>query len=583
MGRKPRCPVAPAGREQAYAPPAARSSVADLPRAEPVPWRWGDPQFRYPERGRDRVLRYLARRLGAAPRPREDPTTRPFHPPASRLSEGDLQALSGLMAHGDVHHDDRSRLLASVGASYLDLVRLRKAEATELADAVAEPASVQEVEALVRWADREGIAVVPRSGGTSVVGGLDPIVDGLRAVVVVSLRRLSHPKIVAPDQRVASFEAGILGPQLEAHLRRYGLTLGHFPQSFERSALGGWIAARSYGQASTRYQTPVDRLEGFTIVTPQGTVRWDRSNTPPAEPDPGSIVPGSEGTLGVLVEATLRVERSPETTRWSAALFPAWEVGVEATRRMVAERPVPAVIRLSDGDETDLTLAESGWEAGGSRERLRRLAAAVLGFRGTGLRRASLLIASYEGSYREVDTGRRRFRSLRRELGAVALPEAVGRAWERSRFRTPYLRDDLLEGGWFIETFETFVPWTLVQHVAGDARVAVRSWAGHRGVAAYVGVHLSHPTIEGTSVYFTVIAPQAPGEEEAAWEEFKRATAEAVVAAGGTVSHHHGIGRYHRPWVGRSVPHGWLGGLRTLKARWDPNGIMNPGKTLPEG
>lgn len=457
-----------------------------------------------------------------------------------------------------------------------------RSEAPELADAIAEPASVEEVEALVRWADRERIALVPRSGGTSVVGGLDPLRDGLRAVVTISVRRLSRPGAVQLDPRIAAFETGILGPELEAHLRSYGLTLGHYPQSFEGSALGGWIAARSFGQASTRYQTPADRLERFTIVTPSGTFCWDRSRQSPTGPDPGVIVPGSEGTLGVMVDAAVRVETLPDVTRWCAALFRAWEAGIDGMRRLVVARPLPAVVRLSDGEETDLTLAESGWESGGSYDWLRRLAARGLGFRGSRPREACLLIASYEGTFQEVRLGRRVFRSLRQELGAAPLPAAVGRAWERSRFRVPYLRDELMERGWFVETFETFVAWSVLSQVELAAREAVRAWAAGRGVSAYIGAHLSHPTADGTSLYFTVIAPLEPGQEEAAWEEFKRATAEAVVDAGGTVSHHHGIGRYHRPWVRRSVPAGRLEGLRTLKSRWDPNGIMNPGKTLPE-
>jgi alkyldihydroxyacetonephosphate synthase len=473
-------------------------------------------------------------------------------------------------------------LLASAGASYLDLIRLMKLEVPELVDAIAEPASVEEVEAIVRWADRERIALVPRSGGTSVVGGLDPLRNGLQAVVTISVRRLSRSGPVRPEERVASFETGILGPELEAYLHRYGLTLGHYPQSFEGSALGGWIAARSFGQASTRYQTPADRLERFTIVTPSGTFRWDRSHPSSTEPDPGVIVPGSEGTLGVLVEAALRVEPLPEATRWLVALFQRWEAGVDAMRRLAVERPLPAVVRLSDGEETDLTFAESGWESGGTYDWLRRLAALGLGFRGSQPREACLLIASYEGSSREVDLGGRFFRSLRQELGAAPLPATVGRAWERSRFRVPYLRDELIERGWFVETFETFVAWSALRKVDLAARKAVRAWADRRSFPVYVGAHLSHPAADGTSLYFTVIAPQEPGQEEMAWKEFKRATAEAVVAAGGTVSHHHGIGRYHRPWVGRSVPAWRLEGLKTLKNRWDPNGIMNPGKTLPE-
>ncbi len=480
-----------------------------------------------------------------------------------------------------MRHDDRSRLLGSIGASYLDLVRLRNHEAPDLADAIVEPGSLAEVEALVQWADREGVALVPRSGGTSVVGGLDPLRDGHRAVVVVSDQRLSRPGSILLDQRIASFGAGILGPELEAHLRASGFTLGHFPQSFERSALGGWIAARSFGQESTRYRTPADRLEGFTLVTPRGTIRWKRSEGSHDSPDPGEVVPGSEGTLGILVDVAVRVEPIPPSVDWLAALFPAWSPGVEAMRQLAAQPPVPAVLRLSDGEETDLTLAESGWEMGGPYEAFRRVAKALLGFHSDGPRAASLMIVSYAGTPAEVDEGRRHFRALRRKFGGAGLPSRVGQAWEHSRFRTPYLRDDLIERGWFVETFETFVAWPGLAQVDAAARGAVRVWAEHRGVRAYVGAHLSHPEDRGTSLYFTVIAPQPPGEEESSWKAFKQLTSEAVVSAGGTVSHHHGIGRYHRPWATQSLPSSWQEGWKALKSRWDPNGIMNPGKSLP--
>jgi alkyldihydroxyacetonephosphate synthase len=284
----------------------------------------------------------------------------------------------------------------------------------------------------------------------------------------------------------------------------------------------------------------------------------------------------------VIVEATLRVDPIPEQTHWFAALFPSWEAGVDATRRLASESPLPAVLRVSDGAETDLTLAESGWEAGGPREWLRRIAAVALRFHSAGPRTSCLLIASYEGSREEVANGAKRFRSLRKQFSAAWLPTRVGRAWEESRFRTPYLRDDLVEGNWFVETFETFVSWGGLPKVKGAAEGAVRRWADARGVRAYVGGHLSHPSVDGTALYFTVIAPQKPGEEEIAWEAFKQVTAEAVVSAGGPVSHHHGIGRYHRPWANRSLPPEWLTGLKSLKERWDPNGIMNPGKMLPE-
>ena len=527
------------------------------------------------------MVDYLTRRWGAPPPPSAG-IPRSLRLPAPRLSELDLRALSSMVPRGEVRHDDRSRVLGSVGASYLDLVRLRGLGVDDAADAIVEPGTVEEVESVVRWADREQVAIVPRSGGTSVVGGLEPLRNGHRAAVVVSDRRLSGVGELLAEQRRASFGAGILGPALEAQLRTVRLTLGHFPQSFERSALGGWIAARSFGQESTKYGTPADRLEGFTLVTPRETVRWKRADRPPQHPDPGVAVPGSEGVLGILVEASLRVEPTPEVTVWLAALFPAWSSGVDAMRRLADDRPLPAVLRLSDGEETDLVLAERGWEMGGRLEPIRRLLAKLLGFRSNGPRSACLMIASYEGSAADAEAGRRAFQTVRRASAAAFLPATVGKSWERSRFRAPYLRDDLIERGWFVETFETFVSWGNLDTVDAAARAAVATWAGHRGVRVCINAHLSHPEAAGTSLYFTVIAPQESGEEEAAWQSFKQLTSEAVVAGGGTVSHHHGIGRYHRPWANRSLRPEWLQELKALKTRWDPNGIMNPGKLLPE-
>lgn len=564
-----------------YAGAAARVGV-DGPQGSPAtPWRWGDPRIRYPARGRARLLAYLTRTLGGTP-PRPARPSPPSSLPDPRLSEDDLTDLARLVGPGALFRDDRSRRSASTGGSYRDVALSRAGSISDGADAVIEPASLPEVEAVVGWADSRRVALVPRGGGTSVVGGLEPRRNGLRAVVSVSLGRLRRAGPVDRPHRLATFEAGILGPELEASLRRSGWTLGHFPQSFERSSLGGWIVTRSFGQASTRYLTPVDRLEAFEIVTPRGRVAWRRSERPASAPDPGEIVPGSEGVLGILVSATLRVEPIAERTGYFAAVLPDWDAGVETTRRLAIASPAPAVLRLSDGPETDLTLAESGWEAGGRREPWRRLAARGLRFRKAPDGETCLLIGSYEGASSEVDRGRSELRSALRAARAAALPSMVGRAWERGRFLAPYLRDDLIENGWFVETFETFARWEGLSAVLRAARTAVVAWAGRQGVPAMVGTHLSHPTAEGTAAYFTVLAFQVPDRIDPAARAFKEATAEAVVRAGGTVTHHHGIGTYHRAWVRRSFPPGWLEGLRTLKARWDPNGIMNPGKTMPE-
>ena len=501
----------------------------------------------------------------------------------SRLTDTELADLSKLAgASGVVQRDAASRRAASVGGSYADLQHLRIGELTDLVDAVVTPSSRADVESLVAWADRQRIALVPRGGGTSVVGGLDPFRGECRGVVSVSLDRLRRAGPLDAARGRARFEAGILGPDLEAFLAPQGWTLGHFPQSFERSSLGGWILTHSFGQSSTRYGTPVDRLEGFEIVTPAGTFQWERSALGATTPDPGTTVPGSEGILGILVSATVRVDRRPAFTRYFAALLPDWPAGMEVTHRLAVSEPVPAVLRLSDGPETDLSLAESGWEAGGRREWLRRIAARWLRYRAAPGEGSCLLIGSAEGSRGEVAQVLDTLRSTVQVARGAVLPGAVGRSWERGRFRAPYLRDDLVDLGWFVETFETFAPWALVAVVARAARGAVEAWATRQGVRALLGTHLSHPNRAGTALYFTTIAPQPGDRIDPMVQDFVRSTASAVVDAGGTVTHHHGIGTYHRSWVRASYPAEWLDSLRALKARWDPHGIMNPGKTLPE-
>ena len=521
-------------------------------------------------------------RLGAPPSPFPIPGGRGTVG-RSRLSDTELADLSRQAGpSGVVQWDAASRRAASVGGSYADLQHLRIGELTDVVDAVVIPSSRAEVEALVGWADRERIALVPRGGGTSVVGGLDPLRGDCQGVVSVSLDRLQRAGPIDSVRGRAQFEAGIFGPDLEAFLAQQGWTLGHFPQSFERSSLGGWILTHSFGQSSTRYGTPVDRLEGFEIVTPAGTFQWERSASGTPTPDPGTTVPGSEGILGIQVSATVRVDRRPALSRYFAALLPNWEAGVDVTHRLAVSEPIPAVLRLSDAPETELSLAESGWEAGGRREWLRRITARCLRYRAAPGEGSCLLIGSAEGSRGEVAQVSDTVRSTVRAARGAVLPGAVGRSWERGRFRTPYLRDDLVDLGWFVETFETFAPWARAAVVAKAARTAVEAWAARQGVHAFLGTHLSHPNGAGTALYFTTIAPQPGDRIDPMVQDFVRSTASAVVDAGGTVTHHHGIGTYHRPWVRASYPAEWLDSLRALKARWDPHGIMNPGKTLPE-
>lgn len=547
-------------------------------------WAWGNISHRFPPSRASRLKEYLRHELGVPPLgaggPGVDIETFPIAP--GRLDSAEVQAIRALLPTGAASEEREERLLHSFGRSYVDVMVARKGLLRQLTDLVVHPASVQEVEDLLRYAHTHDLAVVPWGGGTSVVGGVDPERGGHRAVLTVSLQRLMDPLGLDEMSRLARFQCGIHGPDLEKYLNERKFTLGHFPQSFEFSTLGGWLATRSNGQASSRYGEVVDRLRGATVVTPVGTYRWERGVTESSGPDPTLLFPGSEGTLGIFVEATVAVDPFPAHRSYRMALFPDWESGIDAARDLSQEAPHPAVLRLADAQETLLTL-EGRPPAETRGERVReRIETGYLEFRK--LEEGSMCIAviGYEGSEREVRHGDERRREVLRAHGGTDIGSRPGEVWLEERFLLPYLRDDLLEDGWLVETLETGAAWSEIKGLASQVHDALKHAARRGKFPLLTAAHLSHTSPTGTGLYFTLIAPQDPKDPVGQWLALKEAATEALLHAGGVLSHHHGVGKMHRPWVGgyRKT----LGGLslHAAKSTFDPLGVLNPGKTLPE-
>jgi alkyldihydroxyacetonephosphate synthase len=466
------------------------------------------------------------------------------------------------------------RTRRSAGRSYPDLVRLRSGRLDQAPDAVVLPGSSDEVRRVLELCARDGIAVVPFGGGTSVVGGVDPFRDGFDRLISMDLRRLRR---IAVDQRslTATLGAGLRGPEAEEALAAEGLTLGHFPQSFEYATIGGFAATRSAGQASSGYGRFDSLVTSIAMTGPAGELRTLETPHSAAGPALRELVVGSEGTLGVITEVTARVRAAPERRRYEAWVAADFASGAEIVRSMAQTDALPDVVRVSDQAETRLSVGLSG--ASGAR---RRLLASYLRLR----RRADgcVIVCGWEGEHEAVERRRALTTRRLRAGGAAALGGSPGRAWERGRYEGPYLRDELLDLGYMAETLETAHTWSRLGELYEAVRAAIETALAGQGTPGIVMCHLSHAYRDGASLYYTFLARRRPGAELEQWGAVKAAACEAIVATGGTITHHHAVGRDHRPYMRAEVGELGVEALRALKERLDPAGIMNPGKLIPD-
>ena len=452
--------------------------------------------------------------------------------------------------------DTWSRASHAAGRSYLDVVRGRRGQFPWPPDAVAYPQSEEELRSVLDWCSSRAVAVVPMGGATSVVGGVDARpAPGHAGVVAVDLRGLERVLEVDPVSRAARIQAGATGPRLEEQLAAHGLTLRFYPQSFELSTLGGWIATRAGGHFASGPTHIDDLVESVRALTVGGDV-WESRRLPGsgAGPSPDRLLLGSEGTLAVITEAWVRVlERpEPERRRSASVRFPTFAAGAEAVRTILQAGMRPANCRLLEPEEARVTFAGDGSSA--------------------------LLVLGFEEVVEPAD---RAFDLCRAAGGEVAEGRGGGSgAWRDAFLRAPYLRDTLVAMGVLSETFETAITWERLVPFVETVKGTVREALGPEGV---VSCRLTHAYPDGAAPYFTVLAPVDRGEEEARWTAIKAAASDAVLAAGGTITHHHAVGRDHRPWYDRQRPEPFAGALRAAKAAVDPRGLLNPGVLFDAG
>ena len=530
------------------------------PRGE-ISWSgWGDPAQTAPLP--DGLRQLLNDTLGLRPGAPLPASLAELELTPVRLPGPSQDALAAIVGQSDARADHETRARHARGKSTIDLLELRQAGPLAAPDLVLSPATHDEVLGVLQHCSDANVAVVPFGGGTSVVGGLQPMTAEFAGVVALDLRRLDGLLELDEESRIAVLEPGLRGPEAEALLASRGYTIGHFPQSWRYATLGGFAAARSSGQASAGYGRFDDRVLGLQVATPAGTLAVGRAPKSAAGPDLRQLVLGSEGAFGVITALSVAVDPAPERRVYDGWSLPSFWEGATLLRRLIQDGPAPTVLRLSDEAETAVGLARPGEMEPG--------AAPAPG--------GCLAILGWEGRYEEVERRRRMTAELLLEAGGEPVPGA-GDSWAAGRYQAPYLRDALLDAGALVETLETVAYWSGLDGLKTMVDPAIREALTAQGTPPLILCHISHAYPAGASLYFTVICTMAE-DPVAQWRAAKAAANEAILGAGGSITHHHGVGSDHREPYAREVGPLAIEMLRAVKRTLDPAGILNPGILL---
>lgn len=522
---------------------------------------WGDETIHYPLP--HAVAAVLEQLLGAGQPPRDAA----FADVVARVPS------SRLAAHAAISADPEERLRHACGQSFPDLLALRSGRVPVFPDGVAYPVSAADVRDLLRYAASSGARLIPYGGGTSVVGHINPPRHEA-PVLTLDLRRMRRLHALDTTDRLATFETGVTGPDLEAQLRAHGYTLGHYPQSFEQSTLGGWIATRSRGQQALGYGRIEQLFAGGRLEAPAGSLCLPAHPASATGPELRELVLGSEGRLGIVTEALVRVVPLPEREEFHAVFFPDWAAAVTAVRQIVQSGTPLSMLRLSAPTETSMNFALAG------HRRALTVLRQLLALRGVGPG-ASMLLLGFTGSGAQVTLSKRLALGIAREQRGVQVGQTLGQQWQRGRFRAPYLRDELWARGYGVDTVETATTWSRVTPMLETVERALGMALADEGERVHAFTHLSHVYPQGSSVYTTFLFRLGdPETTERRWQRLKHAASQAIMAAGGTISHQHGVGRMHLPYLEQEKGPLGVASLRQLVAAYDPDGLLNPGVLL---
>lgn len=544
-------------------------------------WGWGEEHLAFHHEDKPALAPFVRAHLGvdldAAPTRR--PAFEDLVVPESRCSDGVCQALTVAVGAEQVVVDPMDRVVHAYGKSLRDLVRIRAGDLGRVPDVVVYPGDEAAVVALMNAALDHDLVLVPFGGGSNISGSIEAPRDEVRTVVSVDMGRMCRVLDIDEDANLARVEAGALGPDIEAHLNARGFTLGHFPDSFNHSTLGGWIATRSSGMQSDKYGDIADITRGLRVVGPAGTLVVRPVPATSSGPSVREMILGSEGRLGIITEATVQVHRVPEERIILAYLFPSWSTGLAAMRDISASDAQVSVTRLSDEDETAFSFATTRRGSLTSRLQTRALKIYLRRRRGFDPDRMCLSFIGYEGSPDTVKANRALVARITASHGGVCVGAGPGALYDQKKFDTPYIRDFLLDRGALGDVSETSTSWSGLAPLYDAVNVAARRAFATIGVQGWIMCHLSHSYRSGACLYFTfAFAPNPTAAPLEQYDTVKRAIQQAFVDNGATLSHHHAVGVEHRAWLAEDISPAGVRMLDALFGGIDPGRHCNPGK-----
>ncbi|HBT22369.1 MAG TPA: FAD-binding oxidoreductase [Verrucomicrobiales bacterium] len=545
-------------------------------------WGWGHEDVTFDDSTKPELWPYLKRELGVDEIRWEKPVAfEDITLPEQKNNEAFLAAIGAGLGEGQVVDDKKSRMVHAAGKSFRDLWLMRHGQVQFAPDCVVYPDTEEDVALVVRAAHEHGVVLVPFGGGSNIAGCLVPSDRGGRMVVSLDMCRMHRVLEVDRYSLTARIQPGVYGQHLEDQLAEHGVTLGHFPDSFLHSTLGGWVATRSAGMQSDIYGKIEDMVISLRMVTPSGTIITRTVPKSSNGIDIKHLCIGSEGILGVITEVVVQVHHKPEKEDWYGWLFPDFKSGLDAIHECHRGDCMPTVTRLNDPKKTALSFAFKHPKTGIKDKIAKAFKWYIGNVKKIDFNQCCLMVVKYEGTPQAFNRIKNRVTAIYKKHRGVCLGAEPGRSFAKVKFDFPHLRDYVMDRSIMADVSETATTWdnlrTLHESGLADVEQAIKD----TGVDAWVGCHLSHSYRTGASLYFTFGCLQREGREIEQYLYVKKAAEDAFMKNGGTLSHHHAVGTEHLPWVEEDLSPTGLKAVKALKAGLDPNDIMNPGKIIP--
>jgi alkyldihydroxyacetonephosphate synthase len=490
-----------------------------------------------------------------------------------------LTRLRSFLNPSQISDNSKERVIHAYGKGFRDLFRLRSGVGVGAPDLIVYPESERDVCLILRSAAERDVVVIPFGGGSNISGCLERM-EPSRIAVSLDMRRMCKVLQVDASSCTARIEAGIFGPDMEQQLNEHGVTLGHFPDSFLHSTLGGWIATRSAGMQSDKYGKIEDMVLALRMVTPEGILATRAVPKSSNGINVNHLCIGSEGTLGVITEATMRVHPRPESRLVKSYLFREFEAGIEAIHDCVRQECAPAMVRLNDPSKTALSLAFRPPSSGYS-QAVSGIFKKFLRIKGFDLPQACLMLTAYEGTSTAVARQLRQVQAIYRRFGAVSMGATAGKSFEATKYDFPHIRDFLLDRDVTTDVSETATVWSNIVPLYQATMAALRASISESRVQPWAGCHISHTYQSGASVYFTFGMRQELGREMEQYLHVKRAVQQSFMDQGATLSHHHAVGTEHLPWLADDISPLGVQAIAAIKRGLDPGNILNPGRLTP--